>query len=76
MVSINKLDRNKPKCFLVDHIPEYDWEAYLETNLAIVIKVNSGRINRDKLLFGIRENYGEQQRTDDEQIETLYQKLL
>ena len=49
---------------------------FLETNLAIVIKIKSNRINREKLLFGIREDYGEQQRTDDEQIEALYQKLL
>lgn len=49
---------------------------FLETNLAIVIKIKSDRINREKLLFGIREDYGEQQRTDDEQIEALYQKLL
>ena len=49
---------------------------FLETNLAIVIKIKSDRINREKLLFGIREDYGEQQRTDDEQIESLYQKLL
>ncbi len=49
---------------------------FLETNLAIVIKIKNDRINREKLLFGIREDYGEQQRTDDEQIEALYQKLL
>ena len=49
---------------------------FLETNLAIVIKIKSDRINREKLLFGIREDYGEQQRTDDEQIEVLYQRLL
>ena len=49
---------------------------FLETNLAIVIKIKSDRINREELLFGIREDYGEQQRTDDEQIEALYQKLL
>ncbi len=49
---------------------------FLETNLAIVIKIKSDRINREKLLFGIREDDGEQQRTDDEQIEALYQKLL
>ena len=49
---------------------------FLETNLAIVIKIKSNRINREKLLFGIREDYGEQQRTDDEQIEALYQRLL
>ena len=49
---------------------------FLETNLAIVIKIKSDRINREKLLFGIREDYGEQQRTNDEQIEALYQKLL
>ncbi len=49
---------------------------FLETNLAIVIKIKSDRINREKLLFGIREDYGEQQRTDDEQIEALYQRLL
>ena len=28
MISINKLERNKPKCFLYDHLPEYAWEAY------------------------------------------------
>ena len=49
---------------------------FLETNLAIVIKIKSDRINREELLFGIREDYGEQQRTDDEQIEALYQRLL
>ena len=49
---------------------------FLETNLAIVIKIKSDRINREELLFGIREDYGEQQSTDDEQIEALYQKLL
>ena len=49
---------------------------FLETNLAIVIKIKSDRINREKLLFGIREDYGEQQRTDDEQIEAPYQRLL
>ena len=49
---------------------------FLETNLAIVIKIKNDRINREKLLFGIREDYGEQQRTDDEQIEALYQRLL
>ena len=49
---------------------------FLETNLAIVIKIKSNRINREKLLFGIREDYGEQQRTGDEQIEVLYQRLL
>ena len=49
---------------------------FLETNLAIVIKIKSDRINREKLLFGIREDYGAQQRTDDEQIEALYQRLL
>jgi len=57
-----------------------DWdaryEAFLKENLGVAQAVESGKINKEKVLAGIKSREGERPPTEEEQLEALYQRLL
>lgn len=52
------------------------YESYLKEMSAVAEAVESGKITKENVMAGIKSRAGEKARTEEEQLDALYQKLL